>query len=93
MGAADSPRTIAILQAWLKATPMCVIGVDGGGRVRLWSQAAEETFGWPAAGIVGKRLPMALNLHTPDKPGEYCLRKQNGTEVLVRLHSVPWRDD
>ena len=93
MGVLDSPGTIAILQAWLKATPVCVIGVDAQRHVRLWSRAASETFGWQPAEVVGQPLPLELDLLTPEKPGEYCLRKRDGSEVSVRLHSVPWRDD
>jgi hypothetical protein len=74
MGASNSPETIAILQAWLKATPMCVIGVDSQRRVRLWSQVTADTFGWPAESLLNGPLPVELNLLTPEKPGEYSLR-------------------
>ena len=93
MGAPDSPATIEILQAWLKSTPSCVLGIDSQHKVRLWSRAAEQTFGWTASSLVGAPLPVELNLLTPEKPGEYCLRKKDGTEVSVRLHSGPWRDE
>jgi PAS domain S-box-containing protein len=92
MAASDSLEANAILQAWVKATPTCVIGVDGLGKVRLWTRAAERTLGWRADEIINGPLPMELKLLTQVPTGEYRVQKKDGSDLDVRLHAAPWQD-
>jgi PAS domain S-box-containing protein len=92
MSASDSLGARAILQAWVKATPTCVIGIDGRGKVLLWTLAAEGVLGWLTEEVVNGPLPMELKLLTQVPSGEYRLQKKDGTGLDVRLHAAPWED-
>lgn len=44
-----------LLNTFLEALPLPVVGVDRRGRVILWSGAAEAVLGWTAAEVMGNR--------------------------------------
>lgn len=46
-----------LLNAFLEALPLPVVGVDRPGRVILWNAAAEAVLGWTAADVMGKPHP------------------------------------
>jgi PAS domain S-box-containing protein len=46
-----------LLDAFLQALPLPIVGVDRRGRVLLWNAAAEAVLGWTAAEVVGKPYP------------------------------------
>ena len=46
-----------LLNAFLEALPLPVVGVDRLGRVILWNAAAETVLGWTAAEVMGKPHP------------------------------------
>lgn len=46
-----------LLNAFLEALPLPVVGVDRLGRVILWNAAAEAVLGWTAAEVMGKPYP------------------------------------
>jgi PAS domain S-box-containing protein len=48
----------AKLEAIIVATPAPVLMVDAQQRVELWNPAAERTFGWSAAEVLGRELPI-----------------------------------
>jgi two-component system cell cycle sensor histidine kinase/response regulator CckA len=47
-----------LLEALIDASPAAIEALDLDGRVRLWNAAAERLFGWTAAEVVGRRLPI-----------------------------------
>jgi PAS domain S-box-containing protein len=46
-----------LLNAFLEALPLPIVGIDRLGRVILWNAAAEAVLGWTAAEVVGKPHP------------------------------------
>lgn len=54
-GLADANRR---LEAVIDASPLAIIGLDLEGNVLGWNRAAEELFGWKAAEVMGKPLPV-----------------------------------
>jgi PAS domain S-box-containing protein len=46
-----------LLNAFLEALPLPIVGVDRRGRVILWNAAAEAVLGWTAAEVMGKLYP------------------------------------
>ncbi len=62
--ASDTPPATApavlldhLLEAIVEASPTAIVATDLGGRVTLWSPAAERMFGWRASEVVGRELP------------------------------------
>ncbi len=51
-------RTLDALGTIFNASPMAVAALDGSRRVVLWSRAATRLFGWEAAEILGRPLPI-----------------------------------
>jgi len=49
--------TNELLQALINAAPLAIDMVDTEGRVKLWSPAAEQLFGWKADEVIGRPLP------------------------------------
>jgi PAS domain S-box-containing protein len=52
-----------LLQTIIQAAPYGITVIDQNKNVRLWSQAAEEIFGWKAEEVTGKPLPFILEDH------------------------------
>ena len=50
-------RTSHLLSTLVDAAPLAIVGVDSRGRVRSWNRAAEQTFGWPEAEVIGQPVP------------------------------------
>jgi PAS domain S-box-containing protein len=46
------------LRAVFLASPIGVVALDPQGRVQLWNPAAERTFGWAAAEVIGRPYPL-----------------------------------
>ncbi len=87
-------------------SPLAIVRLDPEGRVLGWNRAAEVTFGWTAAEVLGKNLQTA----NPDKKEEMQAnirklkagesingfvthrRRKDGTPVPVRLFMYPLRD-
>jgi two-component system cell cycle sensor histidine kinase/response regulator CckA len=46
------------LQAIIQASPLSIFVLDPEGKVLLWNPASEMTFGWTAAEVVGRALPI-----------------------------------
>lgn len=49
--------TSRLLRAIVHASPVPIVVHDENGVVQLWNDAAEELFGWPAAEVIGERIP------------------------------------
>ncbi|MFB3922202.1 MAG: PAS domain S-box protein [Terriglobia bacterium] len=95
-----------MLQAIFSASPVPIMMIDGEGKVLLWNAAAERTFGWAEAKVVGRPNPMV----PPDKAEEFRnlrdhvltgqgfigteVRRQrkDGTLLDISLSTAPIRD-
>ena len=102
-GEAESRRTVEMLNTLLHAAPTPVVVLDVEDRVKLWSKAAEQLFGWTEAEVLGRTSPLV----PPERRGEarllrasvvageptperetLCLHK-NGSRVPVLLYISP----
>jgi len=57
----DLKASEAHYRALVEAVPHGVVTIDQGGRVRMFSRAAEEMFGWTAAEVVGHRAAVLMS--------------------------------
>jgi PAS domain S-box-containing protein len=84
-------RTSETLQTLIDAAPLAIYTLDREGRVLSWNRAAEQMFGWPAAEVLGRSLPIVL-------PGESAgfrasLDKVFGGEAVTGLQVKRSRRD
>jgi len=47
-----------LLEAIIQASPLAIFSIDLDDMVRTWNRSAERTFGWSAAEVIGRRLPI-----------------------------------
>ncbi|HYN23009.1 MAG TPA: bifunctional diguanylate cyclase/phosphodiesterase [Thermoanaerobaculia bacterium] len=72
--AEDGVRSLTeTLEALVAASPLAIVTMDSESRVTLWSPAAERTFGWTAAEVIGKPLPFVPE----DKWDEHLAMRRN----------------
>lgn len=69
-----------ILRAVVEASPVSIIVIDPGGIVRLWNPAAERLFGWNAAEVTGRPLPIV--------PTEKLTESRSVRDAIARGESV-----
>jgi len=74
----------AFLRMAVAASPLAIVALDVEGRVALWSNAAETTFGWSAGEAIGTRPSPEL--------AELCARALSG-EKLMSVATSPARKD
>jgi PAS domain S-box-containing protein len=95
------------LQSMMQALPLAVLAVDSVGLVTsFWNPAAERMFGWTAAEVLGRPIPIlpedrveeSLNFRRRALAGESIRgietvrRRKDGTLIEVRFSAVPVRD-
>ena len=94
------------LEAVVTASPAAIIGFDPGGRVILWSKAAERIFGWTAEEAVGRFNPFVPGERREEFLGylqrglageswsstELRRRRKDGTEIIISAASAPLRN-
>ncbi len=95
------------LRSILSASPLAIYTCDMTGRVLTWNPGAEAMYGWAAAEIIGKQLPI-LDDRNPEHlatrariiSGELlhsfraCGRmRRDGTTIDLNLSSAPIRDE
>ena len=79
-----------MLSAILEASPVAIVMLDPDGSVRSWNRAAEAIYGYPAAEIIGKSYPAALD----DGPSlESVLARLAAGEVLHNIERLRRRKD
>ena len=99
-------ETLQAFQALFDSSPVAVVVIDPAHRVVLWNPAAERTFGWSAAEVIGKPLPIV----PPDRQHEFHLlndrvwdgealtnvevrrRCKDGSLIDISLSAAPLRD-
>lgn len=82
------------LETLLAASPLAVVTFDTENRVTLWNQAAERTFGWTAAEVLGRPLPFVpedkLEEHRSLRESVLAGRGFTGVETRRRdRHGAP----
>ncbi|QSG05270.1 PAS domain S-box protein [Halapricum desulfuricans] len=96
--------TTTRLKTLLDAAPLPIAALDREGRIQLWNQAAEDTFGYSSAEIVGESYPLLteesltnlLNriLDGEDLNGyETVLRTKDGSRLHTELFAQPLYGD
>ncbi len=99
-------ETLQAFQALFDSSPVAVIVIDRSCRVMMWSPAAERTFGWSAAEVTGRLLPIV----PPDYQHEFYLlndrvwdgealtnvevrrQRKDGSLIDISLSAAPLRD-
>lgn len=95
-----------LLNTFIDSSPSPIVAVDTKGRVALWNNAAEKTFGWKKSEIIGKANPIIPKdrkkefeeLLTKSLKGEnvidfYTIRKcKNGADIHVSISVNAWKD-
>lgn len=101
-----SRETAGTLQAVVQASPAAIVGFDREGKVILWNPAAERTFGWAAAEVLGAFNPFVSEAQREEFLGyvgialggkgwrdvEIVRYRKDGSEIDVRVSSAPLRD-
>ena len=102
----DLAETAANLSALVDASPAAIIAIDTALNVVHWNPAAERTFGWTAAEVIGKPLPTMTSDAEADvdarveamlagrvpEPGQVVRRRKDGSLVELNLWNAPLRD-
>lgn len=78
------------LRVLFEASPLAIVEIDLGGVVKVWNPAAERLFGWRAAEVLGKEIPIVPEDHRDELAGILALAQRDGESVTgfetVRLH-------
>jgi PAS domain S-box-containing protein len=94
------------LETLIASAPLAILSVDADGIVETWNPAAERVFGWTAAEVAGRPVPVvpedkkdecaALRRRVMDGESlngvELTRQKKDGTPVTVILFAAPLRD-
>jgi len=94
------------LQAVIASSPVAIVEIDLEDRVLTWNDAAERTFGWTAAEVVGQPVPVipdelvaeSRQLDLELRAGatytgrEARRRRKDGTVIDVQISAAPVRD-
>jgi len=79
------------VQALVEASPLPIVANDRDAKVQIWNPAAERTFGWDAAEVLGRPYPLIPD-EKRDEWREYLQRRVRG-EMLVGLETQRLRKD
>ena len=94
------------LSAAIESSPVAIVEVGLDGRVRTWNPAAEQIFGWTAAEIVGRQVPLIptelldesdeldarLNAGESFIGHETVRRRKDGSPIDVSISGAPVHD-
>jgi PAS domain S-box-containing protein len=94
------------LETLIASAPLAVLSVGADGIVQTWNPAAERLFGWIAAEVVGRPVPIVPADLRDESAGlqsrvmggeslngvEITRHKKDGTAVTVNLFAAPLRD-
>jgi PAS domain S-box-containing protein len=62
------------LESLIQASPIAILALDAGSKLRIWSAAAERIFGWTEAEILGRNVPFA----SLDPGGDFSVMVDSG---------------
>ena len=94
------------LETLIASAPLAISSMNGAGVVQTWNPAAERLFGWTAAEVVGRPVPIVPEgkaeefaglrhrvMHGESVNGvELVRQKKDGTPVTISLSAAPLRD-
>lgn len=99
----------AFLTLLLDAVEQAVIATDSTGQILHWNRFAERLYGWRSEEVVGlcvadvllpeelrhegREVISAVCRRETNTPGEWLLKRRDGTRVPVRVASTPILDD
>ena len=105
---AEDARRVAEarLETLAQTSPLAIFSFDGAGRIESWNLAAETTFGWSRAEVLGRFLPMMLperlDRFAPFQAGllrgetmaeqETCYQTKSGEQRDAHFSCGPVRD-
>src|SRR5260370_5698564 len=107
-GRQSCEERLRFINLLLDAVEQAVIATDREGLILHWNRCAERMYGWRAADVVGKRIAdvllpdsqrdrgraaVAALARGEASPGEWELRRRDGTMIPVRTSSRPILDD
>ncbi len=93
-----------MLEAIIKASPVAIVALDKEERVILWSDSAEQMFGWRKEEVEGKPLPIfpsgaraeSARQHLPSAAGQEGIETvrvhRDGTRIPVRIWTAAISD-
>lgn len=77
------------MESWfrliLEAAPNAMLVVDGGRRIALVSQGAEQLFGYRREELIGRQLDLLIPNGFPAQGRELFGRRKDGSEVAIEL--------
>jgi len=82
-GFRQARHSLQTFQSLIETSPLPIVSVDRGVKVRIWNRAAEELFGWPRADVLGKPLPF-LHEESAGESGEVIEAALSGEVVRDR---------
>jgi len=103
---ADLQASNEVRNALIQSSPLAIWAVDLEGNLIFWNPAAERIFGWTAAEVIGRPVPVIRDEDRDDYHEwlrrfaagksisgiERKRRRKNGEEVEVMIWSAPLRD-
>lgn len=95
------------LQAIIEASPLAIIYLDTGGKIKLWNHAAERIFGWKEHEVTNQLLPIVSNSQmeayltrfnrTLLGEGligeEYTGVRKDGSKIAISISTAPLADN
>ncbi|HEV2446417.1 MAG TPA: PAS domain S-box protein, partial [Candidatus Sulfopaludibacter sp.] len=99
-------KAIEVREAVLQSSPLAIWAIDREGKVMFWNPAAEQIFGWSAAEVIGKPLPIIVEEQRQEyeqwlhrflggeslKGVERGRCRRDGSRIDVSIWTAPLRD-
>ncbi len=94
------------LMALIEASPLAIVSIAAGQKVKMWNPAAERMFGWSAEEVLGRPLPFVPPDKQRDVQGmmervtqgnsftdfEIRCNKKDGSPIDLTISAAPLRD-
>ncbi|HSL67447.1 MAG TPA: PAS domain S-box protein, partial [Actinomycetota bacterium] len=99
-------ETNEALRALVQAVPVAIASFDLDGKIRMWTPAAEDMFGWTQGEVIGRRPPYVTEENAADFDGlmtqlregrsvrnaEVTRKRKDGTPIVLSVSAGPMRD-
>ena len=77
-----------VLRALLDASPLAIVALDPACHVHLWNRSAQRLFGWAEEEVVGRPLPLDIQLHKEiEIQIDSRVRRKDGTAIDVEVRT------